>query len=72
MDTLCMVSDIVPTVSNNCSEYQAFANSYFYRAHLEWNKLPLELRLIAYADIFKTRLIEHLWKELASMGDGDE
>ena len=40
-----------------------FANSFFYRAHLLWNKLPFDLRAIVCPGAFKTALLDHIWKE---------
>ena len=40
----------------------AFKNSFFYRSHLEWNNLPLDLRQIDKPDLFKSRLEKHLWQ----------
>ena len=39
----------------------AFKNSFFYRSHLQWNKLPSELRIINNTETFKPRLEQHLW-----------
>lgn len=38
-----------------------FKNSFFYRSHLQWNMLPLELRIIDKSETFKCRLEQHLW-----------
>ena len=35
--------------------------SFFYRAHLLWNKLPLVLRETIRPSKFKSNLINHLW-----------
>ena len=39
----------------------AFKNSYFYRAHVFWNSVPLEIREIESPDSFKARLEQYLW-----------
>ena len=39
----------------------AFKNSFFYRVHLQWNELPLDLRMLGDPDNFKGRLEQHLW-----------
>ena len=38
-----------------------FKNSFFYRVHLQWNELPLDLRMLGDPDNFKGRLEQHLW-----------
>ena len=47
----------------------AFKNSFFYRTHLLWNELPLELRTIDKPECFKNNLEQHLWKTLQSHHD---
>ena len=61
LDRLAFVSSIVPTSSSN-----AFANSYFYRVHLKWNRIPLQIREISCPCSFKSRVIAFLWKEVLS------
>ena len=42
------------------------SKSFFYRAHLAWNKLPLELRDI-YAPIkFKNELLKFIWNDISN------
>ena len=65
LDTLSLVCDIIP----NCTASQdrttnAFANSFFYRTHLLWNKLPIDIRSIASPDDFKTKLKAHIWTKI--------
>ncbi len=48
----------------NCTiilRVNAFKNSFFYRSHLQWNMLSLELRMIDKPETFKLRLEQHLW-----------
>ena len=55
LDTLSLVSDILPnTTANHTSN--AFANSFFYRSHLLWNRLPFDIRNINCIKRFKKRL----------------
>ena len=66
LDYKCYVSSVLPkniTSMSSSSSKRNFSNSYFYRAHLCWNKLPLSLREIVSPGIFKGELIKHLWKE---------
>ena len=37
-----------------------FRHSYFYRAHLLWNRLPLSVRLVRDCDMFSVELRKHL------------
>ncbi len=36
--------------------------SFFFRTHLIWNNLPLEIRQITVPSVFKKEVIKHLWK----------
>ncbi len=38
-------------------------HSFFYRAHIQWNLLPLDIRKCNY-DVFKIKLKAHLWSIL--------
>ena len=54
-----------------------FSNSYFYRAHLSWNKLPLVIREIVCPGEFKVELLKYLWEECIAVeceqnSDSDE
>ena len=66
LDTKCFVSTIQPKRSDSnrnfeCVHNGVFSNSFFYRAHLLWNKLPLSLREIIRPGLFKNKLLEYLW-----------
>ena len=70
LDHLSLVSDIQPTISAKYSkntvdgsECKVFEGSFFYRSHLAWNNLPLDIREIPEPTIFRTRLRQHLWSE---------
>ena len=68
LDYLCFSSSVSPHnfVSNRNFESvsnQGFNNSFFYRAHLMWNRLPLSLREIVSPGDFKVALLTHIWKE---------
>ena len=39
-----------------------FKNCFFYRSHLFWNSLPLEIRALENPEIFKGKLEDHLWQ----------
>jgi len=55
LDHLSVISSIPPGPS--------VSKSYFYRAHLSWNRLPLSLRETIRPGVFKNELIKHIWKE---------
>ena len=40
---------------------KAFKNSYFYRTHIQWNNLPLEVKVTDNNETFKIKLEAHLW-----------
>ena len=65
LDRLSIVSNIQPRSSPYNSDpinnRNAFAHSFFYRAHLSWNQIPLQLREITCPVNFKTELLKHMW-----------
>ena len=80
LDNLCFVSSVVPKVSvskcySSCDIEHAprnFENTFFYRTHLAWNRLPLELRQIQSSSKFKEETIKFLWKNLScSLADSE-
>ena len=72
LDSKSFVSSVTPknltTISNSTSK-RGFDNSYFYRAHLAWNRLPLDIRETVSPDLFKSKLIEYIWKEYIPLDD---
>ena len=46
---------------NQFSENKLFISSYFYKTHIQWNNLPLEVKIIKDYEQFKAKLEEHLW-----------
>ena len=47
LDSHSLVCDIIPnTTTSQDRTTNAFANSFFYRTHLLWNKLPINIRSI--------------------------
>ena len=61
LDHLSYVSAILP-VSNN----SLLKRSFFYRTHLLWNNIPLDLRENSCPIKFKAKLRDHFWNELLS------
>ena len=57
LDRLCYVSSVLPkgNSTNNLNK------SFFYRSHMMWNSLSLELREIMCPSTFKKKLRQHLW-----------
>ena len=43
------------------SEERVFSNSFFYRTHLQWNRLPFELKNIEEFSKFESKLKLHMW-----------
>ena len=78
LDSRSYVSSVIPrnlntlsTLSSNLSSKRGFSNSYFYRTHLAWNRLPLALRETVSPDMFRVKLLEHIWKECVPLCDPD-
>ena len=70
LDDLSLVCQLTPHIPQRLDTTQkrvvGIGKSFFYRAHLIWNKLPYELRAIESASIFKRRLILHIWSEIVN------
>ena len=63
LDRLSLVSDLLPnTTACSTRTSNAFANSFFYRTHLLWNNLPLNIREVERPDRFKKLLRNHLFE----------
>ena len=65
LDSLSMVSDILPKIpqnlSSNSTRHIGISKSYFYRTHILWNKLPYSIRSIESPSLFKKQLFSHQW-----------
>ena len=63
LDNLCLVSSITPNSINNMDteSNSGFCNSYFYRSHLLWNRLPLSIRQISLRNKFRKDLNKYIW-----------
>ena len=71
LDSKCFVSEILPRNAQSSQNFTStsarnFGHSYFYRAHLAWNKLPLSIREIENPTKFKTELLKYIWNEIAT------
>ena len=63
LDTLSIVCSLTPSSSSSSvRSNNPLAKSFFYRTHLLWNRLPLQLRQIQSSSLFKAELVKHLWK----------
>ena len=80
MDNLCLVSSVAPKFSatkcynltDRINAPRNFENSFFYRTHLAWNRLPFELRQTQCRSAFKDEIIKYLWKNLAIIFEDSE
>ena len=67
-DRLSIVSTIIPRVPQNLdaeTRVLGISKSFYYRAHLSWNKLPLDLRDIGAPSKFKAALLEYQWNRVS-------
>ena len=71
LDHLSLVSDVSPRGNSQSSSRSGFANSFFYRSYLMWNRLPLSLREIVRPSLFKTELIKYIWNEFVFRVEND-
>ena len=67
LDHFSLVSDIKPNGIKSFSSKRCFTHTFFYRAHLSWNRLPLTLRKIIRPSVFKSMLIKYIWEELTTI-----
>ncbi|MCP4461100.1 MAG: reverse transcriptase family protein [Cytophagales bacterium] len=64
LDELSYVSSIIP----NSSDANKLKKSFFYRTHMTWNSIPLEIRELGSLTEFRSKLEAHLWSSLLSQG----
>ena len=43
------------------TENNVFTNSFFFRTHILWNILPLQIKIIESYELFKKELEGYLW-----------
>ena len=75
LDSLSLVSSIRPkcTVISDSNKNSALYKSFYYRVHLLWNVLPLEIRECESLSLFETKLRQYLWKStVEESGTGNE
>ena len=75
LDYKCYVSTIQPIstsrnfdLASRCSLF----NSFFYRSHLQWNKLPISLREIIRLNEFNIKLLDYIWKNSINEDEYDK
>ena len=51
-------TNVITDTNKNCALYKSF----FYRVHLQWNLLPLEVRSVETLAKFKACILKCLWK----------
>lgn len=74
LDKLCLVSSLKPKslLKNMTETNHGINNAYFYRLHLIWNKLPLEIRQIEPSNRFRSELTNWIWEsEISSIINKD-
>ena len=72
LDNFCLVSAVLPnTTASQSSTTNTFANSFFYRSHILWNNLPLELRTENCPKNFKKSLKAYLFEKSLQIGTDD-
>ena len=64
-DELSFVSSLIPNSSNTT----LLEKSFFYRAHMIWNSMPLAIRKVGSTSEFKTKVETHLWDLLCESED---
>ena len=65
LDSKCYISNIQPSSTSrnfDSASRGSLFNSFFYRSHLQWNKLPISLREIIRPSEFKIKLLNYIWK----------
>ena len=68
LDHLSLVTDVIPSGTGCSASKRGFANTYFYRTHSNWNRLPLSLREIIRPSEFKQKLMQFIWEEIVATG----
>ena len=65
LDTRSLVSSIVPsTKASQATSSNALAKNFFYRSHILWNDLPLDIRETSSPSSFKNKVKKHLWTKI--------
>ena len=60
------------SLADDFRENKVLTTSFFYKTHIQWNNLPLEVKIIENYDTFKIKLEEHLWDNIMVGEDQDD
>ena len=67
-DSLSIVSSVMPRTPQNLNSVNSslgISKSFFYRAHLAWNKIPFKIRELGAPSKFKVALLNFLWEKVS-------
>ena len=65
LDELSFVSGLIPRSSSTT----ILEKSFFYRTHMTWNSIPLDIRKVGSISQFRSNLETHLWSLLLGNDD---
>ena len=74
LDRLSLVSSIKPkcNVISVTNKNSPLYKSFYYRVHLLWNLLPLDIRESESLSIFQCKILQYLWKSTIEDSDNPE
>ena len=74
LDRLSLVSSIKPkcNVISDTNKNSPLYKSFYYRVHLLWNLLPLDIRESESLSIFQCKILKYLWKSTIENSDNPE
>ena len=67
LDELSFVSSLIPKSSNTT----ILEKSFFYRTHMIWNSIPLDIRKLGSTSQFRSNVETHLWDLMLKSDDGE-
>ena len=53
--------------SDEFTENNVFKNSFFFRTHMLWNILPLQIKIVESYELFKKELEGYLWDNILDL-----
>ena len=53
--------------SDEFTENNVFKNSFFFRTHILWNMLPLQIKIVENYELFKKELEGYLWDGIVDL-----
>ncbi len=74
LDRLSLVSSIRPksNIITDTNKNSPLYKSFYYRVHLLWNLLPLDIRESESLPTFRSKLLKYLWKKTFEESDNPE